>query len=169
MKKILLILLLSFATVANAGLKYAVNGVVDPPDSTVIITPSDHLLISVVDDGQTGPGSLAMGIYMGPGSLDASNMIVSPGASADMVDDALKAEELGIQNPFIKLDITDSMIGIPLNDIDFHCEGEGDVTLLLVDWFTGEVFDTQVIHQVPEPMTVSILCLGALFLRRRIA
>jgi hypothetical protein len=28
-------------------------------------------------------------------------------------------------------------------------------------------FDTQIIHQIPEPMTMALLCIGGLFLRRR--
>jgi hypothetical protein len=49
----------------------------------------------------------------------------------------------------------------------FHCEGEGDVTLILVDHETGEVVDTQVIHQVPEPMSLALLGLGGLVLFRK--
>jgi hypothetical protein len=169
MMKTLLIFFLSLAAVGSAGLKITVNGIVDPPDSTITIFPSDWLVIGVADDGQTGPGSLAMGIYMGPGCLDASRIVTSSGVMAGMVDNSAKAEELNIQNPFISMEIQTSQAGMLCNEVDFHCEGKGDVTLALVDYETGEVLDIQVIHQVPEPMTLSILCLSGLFLKRRIA
>jgi hypothetical protein len=169
MKKIVLVLLLSMATVASAGLKITVDGVIDPADSTIIIKPSDYLTIGVADDGMPEPGTLALGIHSGPGTLDASNHETAPGVMAGMVDDSLKAEELGILNPFITMEITDAQSGILLNGSDFHCEGEGDVTLTIFDYETGEVLDIQVIHQVPEPMTLSLLCLGGLFIRRRVA
>ena len=52
---------------------------------------------------------------------------------------------------------------------DFHCEGEGDVDI--VYYQTGMGMTTmelvQTITQVPEPMTIALLGLGGLFLRRR--
>ena len=51
---------------------------------------------------------------------------------------------------------------------DFHCDAEGDVDIL---WFqTGEHTGLEVaatITQIPEPMTIALLGLGGLFLRRR--
>ena len=58
-------------------------------------------------------------------------------------------------------------------NIGFHCEAEGDVVITLAkineDWeWTGDIYDTVTIHQaVPEPMTVTLLGLGGLLLRRR--
>ena len=47
-----------------------------------------------------------------------------------------------------------------------HCESDSDVyvDLMLLDY---TVTDRILIHQVPEPMTIALLGLGALFLRRR--
>ncbi len=60
-------------------------------------------------------------------------------------------------------------VGTLVDNIIFHCEVPGDVTLTLVgDYENGiEVLDTQIIHQLPEPMTMCLLGLGGLFLRRR--
>jgi hypothetical protein len=55
----------------------------------------------------------------------------------------------------------------------FHCEGPGDVVIQLLGTSTYETWDGGVlssvtIHQViQEPMTMGLLGLGGLFLRRR--
>jgi hypothetical protein len=61
------------------------------------------------------------------------------------------------------------------DDIVFTClVGEGDVTIILAkineDWeYMGDdwIYDTVVIHQIPEPATIALLGLGGLLLRRR--
>ncbi len=53
--------------------------------------------------------------------------------------------------------------------VDFHCLAVGDVgiTLYASNWAT--VLDSMIIHQtdVPEPITIGLLGLGGLLLRRR--
>ena len=82
-----------------------------------------------------------------------------------MSSDALTAEAVGIQTPFVAFEIG-GHVGTVATDVAFHCDGEGDVTLYLVD-NNGEVADSQVIHQIPEPMTLALLGLGGLLLRRK--
>jgi hypothetical protein len=57
--------------------------------------------------------------------------------------------------------------------IVFHCLGVGDVTIELyqVSVSTGSsvLRDSVVIHQIPEPMTLGLLGLGGLLLRRKMA
>ncbi len=53
MKKLLVVLMvLSMATIANAGLVIGVGGQ-DMPDSEVTLMPSDTAMISVISDGAT--------------------------------------------------------------------------------------------------------------------
>ncbi len=42
-----------------------------------------------------------------------------------------------------------------------------DDVIYLLNGDTGEVYDTLIIHQIPEPMTIMLLGLGGLLLRRR--
>jgi len=53
---------------------------------------------------------------------------------------------------------------------ELHCVGpESDDVIYLVDASDGSILDTLVIHQtgIPEPMTITLLALGGLLLRRR--
>jgi len=50
----------------------------------------------------------------------------------------------------------------------FHCTAVGDAQILLFD-ADGAQIDSFIIHQVPEPVTIALLGLGGLFLRRRMA
>ena len=112
-----------------------------------------------------GPGTLALGIANGLGSLDATNMLTKTGVTAALTDDALAAASFGIQNPFVSLDVTTAITsGLLVRNVGFHCEGPGDVTMYLVD-NNGEVLDSQVIHQIPEPMTMALLGIGGLAMR----
>jgi hypothetical protein len=51
-------------------------------------------------------------------------------------------------------------------DIEVHCDGPADCVVDLYDASGYTLIDTIVIHQ-PEPMTIALLSLGGLFLRRR--
>ena len=52
--------------------------------------------------------------------------------------------------------------------VDMHCEhGVNDVIITLWDSMGAILYDSATIHQIPEPVTVALLGLGALFLRRR--
>ena len=84
-KLVVMVLVLSMAVVANSTLLISVNGVVNPPDSEIIIMPSDRIILDVWSDGQTGAGTVAMGIAAvskGPGSLDASKAVLPFGGVA---------------------------------------------------------------------------------------
>jgi hypothetical protein len=169
MKRLVMMLFLSMAVVANAGLFITVNGVVNPADSTITIIPSTYLELGVWNDGQTKLASLAiMGLAMGPGSLDVSGITPQQGVTAAITDNADAAGKLGLQNLFVSMNIGTTQAGSLIDLIRFHCDGPYDVEIALVNG-DGEVEDTQVIHQVPEPMTLMLLGLGGLFLKRRIA
>ena len=62
--------------------------------------------------------------------------------------------------------VTPWAVGI-IADYEFHCDALGSVLITLYDADVTTVIDTMTITQVPEPMTIALLGLGGLFLRRR--
>jgi len=195
MKKLLvLVLVLSMATIANAALKISVDGVADAPDTTITLAPSDTATIGIWGDGQSAaPYSLYL-LTMGAGTMSGGG-IVMPNTNttlseftwhnSDAYTNMLTAGGFITTNA-VYVNAVSSLIPIPNYDgtivggVVFHCDGApGDVTLALVHVMLGEdpdtgdpinifeTLDTQVIHQIPEPMTMCLLGLGGLFLRRR--
>jgi hypothetical protein len=191
MRKLLIFMLvLGMASAANAVLKISVDGVVDPCDTTITLYPSDTVEIDIWGDGQTSAPQDAYLIIQGPGSING-HVMLHGGSLSKYEELAEVAANIGITEQQL-LDLMSDTYGytpppttdlsymnfahgdspqIPLdgtlvNGIIFHCIAEGDVTLTLTD-LAGTTFDTQIIHQLPEPMTVFLLGLGGLFLRRR--
>jgi len=180
MKKLLvLVLVLGVASVANAAL-LSVNGIVDPPETEVTLSPSDTAIIDIWGEGTEDPLSFYAYVGIsGPGTLDWSQAVIlytGDVTRIDTVDEPEAAAELGIQNPFVAFMLTDPnnsaghpipLTGKLVDNIILHCDAIGDVVLSLYD-IDLNLLDTQVIHQViPEPMTMALLGLGGLYLRRR--
>ncbi len=176
-KLVTLILVLGLATVANASLLLSVDGDTDP--GTVNVDVYDTLNIDIWGDGATAGGSFYLGISTGgAGSLDIDSIVwyyVGDTQSAAWLDDSDVAGVLGVDNPFVNLMIgdypsgtetPDPLSGTLLDNIIFACSGEGELTILLYDG-EGGFLDDQIINQVPEPMTLALLGLGGLLLRRK--
>jgi hypothetical protein len=175
MKKLLVLaLVLSVASMANAAMLLSVNGVVDPPDTSIVVLPSDFLNIDIWGDGETAPGAFYLGIYVdGPGTLDISQAVIHyPGSATDIYWEDLGGM-LGTNEPLVHIELNDTpasgpkapLTGTLVDQIMFHAEAMGDATLALFDG-DGNLLDTQVIH-IPEPITMVLLGLGGLMLRRR--
>jgi len=175
--------MLSMASVANAGIWLSVNGEVDPPDTEITLNPSDHAIIDIYGD-DAEQGTYYLGVVAGDlGSLDISSAVILYGGTNTGIvweDNPDAAGHFGIENPVITVLLTDlrepgdtnpllPLTGKLVDLIDFHCDGgevPNDVTLIL-GFEDGSIMDTQVIHNTPEPMTMALLGLGGLFLRRR--
>ena len=185
MKKLMVFtLVLIMASAANAGLLLSWEGIVDPPDTEVYMEVSEYACIDVYSNGGNPPSMSALLIIQGPGSLDASNAWAwQPGGlgkAVHILPPALSSyiyylDYYGYAGVTDIIDIviiptaTDPIpIGTVIDNIIMHCDAEGDVTLTLLEAAEGfALIDQMVIHQIPEPMTIALLSLGALFLRRR--
>jgi len=183
MKKLLVVMLmLAMAVVANASMVISVNGVNDPTDDITINTGQVVTLdIFGADNTVDNLTYYYLGIdagSAGSGSIDISSATVlyaGDKAWIEVVDDGDIAGVLNVQNPFVGLMITDPNSNPPhpiapngklFDGIKFTCTGAGDVTINLFDG-NGGLMDSQVIHQTPEPMTMALLGLGGMYLRRR--
>ena len=173
MKKLVaLILVLGLATMANAALTLDVS-------TTNDLEESDTLDISVSGDGGTPGGSVYLGVATGElGSLNIDALswhYIGDTTNSAWVDDSDTAAILGVDNPFVNLEIgdypsegdPDPLTGLLVHGIIFHCDG--GINTVTVTLFDGEggYLDSVVIQQIPEPMTLALLGLGGLFIRRK--
>ncbi|MHC4575644.1 MAG: PEP-CTERM sorting domain-containing protein [Planctomycetota bacterium] len=197
MKRLLPLLaaLLAIASPVDAGLWLAVDEVHQPPASEITLDISQSAVISIWGDIMLPPypGWAAAGYILveGPASIDGCT-ILWPGdlvaywdleEIAENSDPQMTPEEcLQAFRDYLDMpDITDvsnwylvdsslsflPLVGKLIDDIVFHCEGPGDVTMTLIFNDFTTVFDTLTIHQIPEPATLALLGLGGLFLMRR--
>jgi hypothetical protein len=178
---IIVLMVLSIAAVANAGL--TIVGVPTAP-----IMPSTTVTLSIVSDGLAlDPLVKSDGIHIlidGPGYLDISGT-TAPGATdggvplSDRIVDfynisGAPAPGIDIFVDLAWLDIISDPpgmavipAGVAVDGLVFHCESNGPVTITIVTDYLRTQLDQVVITQIPEPMTIGLLALGGLFLRRR--
>jgi len=182
MKKLVVLLaLLAMSSMASAGLMLTAAGSTADADAGITLFPSDYIMIGMAGDGASLNGTYFIGVLVeGPGHLDLATIgtqnLVYGGAGAYIMAGTEYAEALGIQSPYAHVALDDVVTGNPLpltgilvKDLIFHCDGPGEVIVKIFD-ANGETLDTMIITQdVPEPMTLGLLGLGGLFLRRRLA
>jgi hypothetical protein len=190
MKKFLVLLMvLGMASQASALLRISVNGNPYPEDSQYTLMPSETLSLDIWTTTAITPGAgegywalvaTALDAHISGGVVIPALPTAEPGVV--IYDDAVGVGEivgLGTQNGVwggIGLTgLGTYAIGATVYDeILFHCERlSGDVVINLyrLDSPTWSVIeppeDSVIIHQIPEPMTMALLGLGGLFLRRR--
>lgn len=185
MKKfVMLMLVLGMASLATAGLQISVNGSTDPVDSEISIAPSDMLVLDVHGTPTTGEfwfmtvdsaiGSVSGGVVV---AGDASRIVPQYYLDYWLYYAGLTASPL-VNDPsnstvggFVGNWDMSPIAGPAIDLIDFHCESQpNDAVIDLWSSPGGAVWtlvDTATIHQIPEPMTMVLLGLGGLLLRRR--
>ena len=181
MKKLLVLMLVfGMASLANAELQISVGGDLNPADSEIWAAPSQMLNLGVwtttpIYSG-VGEGYFLLGVNPLHGSLSGGvskyptdNEVVY---YSGMGTGFLPPEEVGDLGGIATFrSASNPITGIIVDSIIFHCERLGDAVVHLYevpeDFSTTTLVDTVIIHQVPEPMTMALLGLGGLFLRRR--
>ena len=163
---------------------------VEGVDSEVVLYPSDTLWIGVHNSvagvaGATQKDTFMLGIIQpaeGPSDTSWTEqwLVYKP----PLVAGAPVPENIyyGIQDYFgdgslivdmWQLNLTDgnpaTLQGVGILDAkELHCDfGPSEDTIILLNMTSGVIEDTLLIHQLPEPMTIMLLGLGGLLLRRR--
>ena len=186
MKKfVVLMLVLGLATAANASLSLVVDlgqgaGYEEYQDSDIVLQPTDYIWIGIYSNVQGVEG--APGQYNAyvaipgdgagnpaPGSWTGNIAVYSPPAIAAAYAVPYgytfgASWVSGINSDGVPTNYADIGVGF---GYEFHCDGVGPVLIELHDGNMGNIVDTLLIHQIPEPMTIALLGLGGLLLRRR--
>jgi hypothetical protein len=175
---LILMLVLGLASAANANLLISVNGVVDPPETEVTLTPSQTAVIDIMGDGRaTGvdfflipdaTGNVSNGVMLYPGNLSSLITYTKGDGICDWLNEngypgAKSAVYMGFGNVPDPMPLDGKLV----DEIIFHCVAPGDSVLTLVSADLTTVEDIQIIHNIPEPMTIALLGLGGLALRRK--
>lgn len=165
MKNVLIVFtILAIASTASASLQLSVNGDTAPSEIT-ITAPSDIVIIDIHGDGTTSSGQEFWMNITGPTDVDLSGVVSSWNPIGALVLD------LGGGLYFVDLAVVIVPIpavpeGLVMDGIALHAISEGDVIVTLSDGTFTEM-DRLTIHQIPEPITLALMGIGGLFLRRR--
>jgi len=169
MKKFLVMLTVLAAISSATVLELSFNGMVNGPENNMAVTmmPSEYAMIDVNAINATLPKLNWDLTVLGPGTIaKLGNLHIPPSPNGAMVDYSASYPTYSAYVSF-RGAIDTSVGGIGRYwDTEFHCDGPGVVVITLMDT-GGNTLDTITISQIPEPMTVALLGLGGLFLRRR--
>jgi hypothetical protein len=169
MKKLLVLLMvLGLVPSAQAALSLSLDG--NPAPAAITIAVSTTVLIDVHSDNQDNWNG-----FLGIWDLDKEFGADSTygewvgGITATGIGNVGKCPpltdyywELWVGSTNIPTDV----VAGQQFAVVFRCKGVGDTSVLLTDADTVPI-QTLIIHQIPEPMTIGLLGLGGLFLRRR--
>ena len=186
MKKLLIFMLvLGMASLVNAlptSLQISVNGVDEPVDSDIWLLPTETIELDIWTTAEIYSeggleGYFALGVDPAYGTLTGGVSLYPSEAGTVYYSGSggsyLPSPEAGDFGTIGSMQPSGSgMTGVIFDSIIFHCEAAGDaiINLYTVDFAATPVYsliDSVIIHQIPEPMTVLLLGLGGLFLRRR--
>lgn len=177
MKKLLVVMLvLAMAGLANAAMELSIGTTVNEGESlsfdivAPVEVPQGVYYLGIALDGTTGIASLD----------DSMMTLVYGGSNAEvgLADSPDDATALGFQNPFFGMSLTDIVDPVDhvVNTIVSGMKlvaaegGAGDIVLTLYDGdlnFQSSYTVSVVASVIPEPITIGLLGLGGLFLRRR--
>ena len=174
-KLLILMVVLGVASMANATLQISVDGNQDPADTEYTVLPSEEIILDIWTDADIQAGTGEGYYFMAADPLLAT---ISGGVSlwpGDVTHYGTGSSSyVAGEGPWGGITMTTAPLiptgGTLVDEILFHCESEEDAVVSLyftTDFGTFDLIDTVTIHQIPEPMTMVLLGLGGLFLRRR--
>lgn len=180
MKKLLVLaLVLSMATIANAGLKFQLS----TGETTAEVAPSDTVIVQLVTDEGTSVTGWGFDALVGEGT-----------ASGAAISSVFESQTLGEMNPAEGLLSWYTYAGnseIPLAynsgvlySFTLHIPDLPGSTIITITTMSDDIdylpayyqdttgyieenFGALTLHVVPEPITMALLGLGGLLLRRR--
>jgi len=180
MKKLLVLLMvLGLATAANAALQISVGG--NTAVEEITLEASDELILDVFSAIAIPYGSgddwAGWGLIVESAQATITGGVsvfigTEPGVVIGPIDDYGVPHSADTQGVGGAITVINSIgPGAIFDEILFHCLGPGEATITLfgtMDYETVTVLDTIIVHQIiPEPITMALLGLGGLFLRRR--
>jgi len=160
-KLLVLMLVLGLVSVANAVLSLTVDGGDSGAETTII--PSDDIVVGIYSDNSIGYGCWIL-FYDGARTIHARQ----PFPMGDLSSIGLQGHYANYNYYYVTVaDSQGNLVpGIGF-EVDYHADGLDDILVELYDESYTTILDTLVVHQVPEPITIALLGLGGLLLRRR--
>lgn len=166
MKKVLaLVMVLGMAGLASAGLQITVNSTVAGDQITVLT--GTQLMIGIGNEQGADQYNAAL-ILSGMGQwgeaklnrpLPLADGWVAYGFQPDFGGDVMYG--------FFAQPVTDKLPAGIIGEVAYTCTGVGQATIVLTDGDLNPIGSLTINQIVPEPMTLSLLGLGALVLRRK--
>jgi len=188
MKKLMvLVMVFAMASLASATLQISING--DQQAAPITLQPSQTAVLDIWSDA-TLPVNQALNLVIVSTTGSTINFlsgdsVLNPaqqgvklehGGNATWflgAEGILPAGEEGMGGYIVNTVGPISTGGTIFDGIILHCDAPGDVMVKLYmvpDEFDRVILvDEAVIHQIPEPVTIALLGLGGLFLRRRMS
>lgn len=170
---VIIILTILCATPANAAVDIYVTDITG--SNNITMAPSETVDLLIWYEGDLIISfDMAIG-SIGPGTL--SQPVITSPDKADMYDYIGDGQYYGLDWEIFIVGSPLLLPGIiwPLATAQFHCDDVGQIVIEMMDLGTydenwGHVFPTihgMTINQIPEPTTISLLCLGAFIIKRR--
>jgi len=175
MKKLLVVLMLALASVANAAIDLGSG----TTEEVISALPGSVVMVDAEAVVEVMQGSYMLGIMLDStvaASFDIGGANVGypgEGSFIEIYDDAETLAYVGMNNLAVNMSLTDTVepiapvVGTLVSGIALNIgQGIGQVILGVYDSATESIVD-RIIIDVPEPITMVLLGLGGLMLRRR--